>query len=197
MIRDSETKMDIYKIDESDAEAIERFRERRKSARLNNMLKRQEDSHLPKKITVASKPGGIEKFKEHLESLGLDPEKAVKRLRSSSRSRTERRGRSKSRERVEEEDVEMGGDEERSARKRVRETEGLRKRSSSRGRTLSVKPGDGFTDAKEKEKLIKVQEKRERSKKRDGRVGPGDRTIGNILPRHLNSGKRSFKGDRR
>lgn len=191
-------KLNLFAVEDADMAAIKRFRERRKASRLGTLLKKSSNKgFMPKKIITEKQPMGISNFEEHLVSLGLDPSKAVSRLRSKSRERSKSRKRSESRaKRDADGDLEMEAGAER-GRKRVRETEALRKRSSSRGRSLLVQKGDGFKDASEKAKLLRREKRESKVRFLAGQKGPGDRTIGASKPRHLNSGKRGFQADRR
>jgi nucleolar GTP-binding protein len=103
-------------------------------------------------------------LKSHLEEMGIEPTKALKRARSESRSRS----RSAS-----------------TAGRKKQRTES-KERSISRSKT----PGDGFKDIEVKLKVDKLIQKSRKTKYRRGEKGEGDRTIVNLKPKHLYSGKR-------
>lgn len=103
-------------------------------------------------------------FKEHFEAMGQDPSRALKRIRETSRSRSQSRSRSMKRQRSDGEN-----------------------RSISRSKT----PGDGFKTVQDKLKVNAVIRKQRKVLFKKGQKGEGDRTIVNLKPKHLFSGKRT------
>lgn len=101
-------------------------------------------------------------FEKHLEEMGIDSEKAVKRAASMSRSR----GRSKS------------------AKAEQREAGVKRKREDA------FSPADGLRDETQKRKAKKLERRLQYGRNKDARRGEGDREIQTKMPRHLFAGKR-------
>jgi nucleolar GTP-binding protein len=69
------------------------------------------------------------------------------------------------------------------------------------GRSLSMKPPsirDGVKDVTQKNKAIKIADKKQKVRNRLGKAGEADRVINTKMPKHLFSGKRGLgKTDRR
>ena len=124
------------------------------------------------------------------------------------------RGRSKSVPRLgdDDDDADMAVDGEEGAasgrrlKKRLRLMSRSRTRSLSRGRTGGsvegaigeVVPGEGFKDRQQKVKAVKLGRVSLRQKNQQAKRGEADRTVVNLRPKHLFSGKRSAgKTDRR
>ncbi|KAI3984533.1 hypothetical protein MKX01_040410 [Papaver californicum] len=71
----------------------------------------------------------------------------------------------------------------------------LRLRSQSRPRSSSrpsdeIVPGEGFRDALQKGKALKLAYRASKKRNKDAKIGEADRTIPNLKPKHLFSGKR-------
>ncbi|KAK9104173.1 hypothetical protein Scep_021017 [Stephania cephalantha] len=165
--------------------------------------------HRIKKSTAESRPIVPRKFDKdkkyttermgrQLTSLGLDPSKAIERIRGRSVSR---KGRKRERslagdDEVGDDAMDVDGDQ---PRKKLR----LRSQSISRSRSRSrppseVVPGEGFKDSAQKVKAMKIGKKAVKARNKDARRGEADRVIPNLKPKHLYSGKRSTgKTDRR
>jgi len=137
----------------------------------------------------------------HLESIGIDSRRAVKRARSQSRARSMERSRSSDPQARSSRSRSRSSDPHRSAS--IVSTEDGRKRirlslSKSRERSQSVTPGDGFKDAKQKEKAIKLHKDRGlKLRNRQARRGEGDRHIPDLKPKHLFAGKRGIGANQR
>jgi len=114
----------------------------------------------------------VKEFESHLNDLGLDATKAIKRARSRSSSRS---GRSLS--------------VDRSKRQKI---EGGKSKSKSKERSLSKSPapGSGFKNIKQKIQAESIVKKLQKKNNRKARRGEADRTILNEKPKHLFSGKR-------
>ncbi|KAL2622316.1 hypothetical protein R1flu_002521 [Riccia fluitans] len=123
----------------------------------------------------------------HLASLGLDPSRALERARSRSASR---RGRKRDRSAAGEDGDAMDIDQ---PNKRFRSTSRSKSRAPS-----ETRPGEGYKDSAQKVKAMKIGKKAVRKRNKQARKGEADRTIVNLKPKHLFSGKRSSgKTDRR
>lgn len=146
---------------------------------------RERDAHSNRSAIQRNQvPVRRSRLQQHLEGLGLQKEDAtelvdravtrtgVKRSRSESRAVSAARSESASRS---------------------------RSRSQSRFGSVSVTPGDGFSDARQKSKAMELARKRLKTGvARYSKKGEADRSIPNKLPKHLNSGKRGIgKTDRR
>ncbi|RAL39990.1 unnamed protein product [Cuscuta campestris] len=152
--------------------------------------------HRIKKSTAESRPVVPRKFDKdkkfttermgrQLSNLGLDPTLAVNRARSQSR------GRKRERSVVGKDDsMDVDGDEE-TPKKKLRVSSRSRSRSKSRP-PGEVVPGEGFKDSEQKRKAIILAKKSSKKRNKDARRGEADRTIPNLRPKHLFSGKRSI-----
>ncbi|VFQ63928.1 unnamed protein product [Cuscuta campestris] len=153
--------------------------------------------HRIKKSTAESRPIVPRKFDKdkkftsermgrQLSNLGLDPTFAINRARSKSRGRKRERsvvGMDNS--------MDVDGDEE-TPKKKLR-VMSSRSRSRSKSRPPSeVVPGEGFKDSAQKCKAIILAKKSSKKRNKDARRGEADRTIPNLRPKHLLSGKRSI-----
>eukprot|EP00252_Welwitschia_mirabilis_P009746 TRINITY_DN22597_c0_g1_i1.p1 TRINITY_DN22597_c0_g1~~TRINITY_DN22597_c0_g1_i1.p1 ORF type:complete len:673 (-),score=112.61 TRINITY_DN22597_c0_g1_i1:311-2329(-) len=160
--------------------------------------------HRLKKSTAESRPVVPRKFDKdrrftsermgrELSRLGIDPSAAIDRMRSRSVSR---RGRKRERSVMGNEggdamDVDMDRPE-----KRLRALS--RPRSRSKPPRDEVVPGEGLKDKEQKVKAIKLSKKSVKKRNKEARKGEADRTIPNMKPKHLFSGKRSIgKTERR
>jgi len=124
---------------------------------------------------LQSRVGTASDFEEHLTSMGIDPSSAVEHVRERSQSRA--RGRKRSRDEME-----------------VDVTETKARRSMSRSGVRS----DGFKDDQERKRAEKLRRLALERYNREGRSGPGDNSIPNLMPKHLFSGKRGIgSNDRR
>lgn len=156
--------------------------------------------HRIKKSTAESRPIVPRKFNKdrnftsermgrQLSSLGLDPSLAINRARSKSRGRKRERS-------CDGDDGAMDVDGEHSNKK-------MRLRSTSRSRSMSrppheVVPGEGYKDSDQKKKAMKLARDSSKKRNHDAKRGESDRTIPNLKPKHLFSGKRGIgKTDRR
>ncbi|KAM0058881.1 putative nucleolar GTP-binding protein [Helianthus debilis subsp. tardiflorus] len=152
--------------------------------------------HRIKKSTAESRPIVPRKFNKdkkftsermgrQLSSLGLDPSKAIERVRSKSRGRKRERS-------TDHGGDDMNVDDDGSNKKmRLRSLSRPRSRSSSRPPTDVVIPGEGYKDSAQKIQAFKMGKKSVYKRNKDARKGEGDRVIPNLKPKHLYSGKRS------
>jgi len=113
--------------------------------------------------------GTAEDFKEYLESLGYDPTKAYESIKARSKSR---------------------------GRKRKADNMEISPERRSVSKTPSAKLS-GFSSIDQKAIAEKLEKKAYKIRNRQGKSGPGDNSVINTMPKHLFSGKRSFKTDRR
>lgn len=100
---------------------------------------------------------------------------------------------------VDDVDGEEGEDGESKSRSRSRSQHGRSlSRVSSRSRSATVVPGEGYKDPVQKAKAQKVEKKNQRKRNRAAKKGEGDRHVPDLKPKHLYSGKRGMgKTDRR
>jgi len=160
-------------LDSEEEDQLERIREKKKLSRMSN----QENvgvntSILPRRDGVKTE----EEFISTLESMGIDPTKAVERQRSNSRGRSRSRGRSDGEE----------NDDKHVGQKR--------KRSS-----LSENPQkEGLRNVRQKIEAETLKRDAQKNRNKQAKKGEGDRVILNMKPKHLFSGKRkSGTNDRR
>jgi len=133
-----------------------------------------------------TKGKSLSDFRDHLESLGLNGEDVVSRIRERSQSRS----RSSSRPAR---SASASASASRMGRKRTR-SEMV---SSSRSKTPGT-PGSGYRDEKQYELAGRLAKRAKREMSRDGRRGESDRHVFDWKPKHLFSGKRGMgKTDRR
>ncbi|XP_011006201.1 PREDICTED: nucleolar GTP-binding protein 1-like [Populus euphratica] len=156
--------------------------------------------HRMKKSTAESRPTVPRKFDKdrkfttermgrQLSAMGVDPSKAINRLRERSLSRRGRK-RERSTDRGHDDGDAMDMDVDQPNKK-------LRLRSTSRSRSRSrppneVVPGEGFKDSVQKSKALKLFKKSAKKRNKDARRGEADRVIPTLKPKHLFSGKRSI-----
>ncbi|KAJ7012873.1 nucleolar GTP-binding protein 1 [Populus alba x Populus x berolinensis] len=156
--------------------------------------------HRMKKSTAESRPTVPRKFDKdrkftkermgrQLSAMGVDPSKAITRLRERSLSRRGRK-RERSTDRGHDDGGAMDMDVDQPNKK-------LRLRSTSRSRSRSrppneVVPGEGFKDSVQKSKALKLFKNSAKKRNKDARRGEADRVIPTLKPKHLFSGKRSI-----
>nr|XP_043606011.1 nucleolar GTP-binding protein 1-like [Erigeron canadensis] len=183
---DEEEEMDIEELTPKQQEELAEIRKKK------SLLIRE---HRIKKSTAESRPTVPRKFDKdrsftptrmgrQLKSLGLDPSKAIERVRSQSRGR--KRDRS----------TDHGGDgmdvdNDGSNKKMKRSLSLSRSRSQSRPPSSELVPGEGYKDSAMKLKAFKMGRNSVFKRNKDARKGEGDRVIPTLKPKHLYSGKRS------
>jgi len=162
---------------------VKKIRERRVLMVQSSRLKKgTTDAIIPRIHNTKGK--SLSDFRDHLETLGLNGEDVVNRIRERSTSRSRSRSRP-ARER--------SVSESRMGRKRTR-SEMV---STSRSKTPGT-PGSGYRDEKQKELAERLAKRAKREMSRDGRRGESDRHVFDWKPKHLFSGKRGMgKTDRR
>ncbi|KAH8520146.1 hypothetical protein H0E87_001562 [Populus deltoides] len=155
--------------------------------------------HRMKKSTAESRPTVPRKFDKdrkfttkrmgrQLSAMGVDPSKAINRLRERSLS---------SRGRKRERSTDRGHDGDAMDMDVDQPNKKLRLRSTSRSRSRSrppneVVPGEGFKDSVQKSKALKLFKNSAKKRNKDARRGEADRVIPTLKPKHLFSGKRSI-----
>ena len=155
--------------------------------------------HRIKKSTAESRPTVPRKFDKdrqfttkrmgrQLTKLGIDPTRAIERARSRSVS-TRGRKRERSVDNGDTEGGSMDMDVD-TPNKKLRMMSRPRSRSRSRPPT-EVVPGDGFKDSYQKSKAVDKARKSVKNRNKNAMRGEGDRTVPNLKPKHLYSGKRS------
>lgn len=127
-------------------------------------------------------PVSREKLEGDLKALGVDGEDAAEVVGRVVARAGRKRGRSENRS------VSL-----------AREETAKRPRASSRARSVSVTPGEGFKDSAQKKQALEKQRKKLRAGvAKQARKGEADRSIPTLKPKHLYSGKRGIgKTDRR
>ncbi|XP_050369884.1 nucleolar GTP-binding protein 1-like [Argentina anserina] len=155
--------------------------------------------HRIKKSTAESRPKvprifdkdrefTLKRMGRQLSELGIDPTRAINRARSRSVSvRGRKRERSVDKGDAEGDSMDMDVD---TPSKKLRAMSRPRSRSRSRA-PIDVVPGDGFRDSEQKSKALDKARKSVRDRNKNASKGEGDRTIPNLKPKHLYSGKRS------
>lgn len=114
------------------------------------------------------------RLQSHLEELGLRTDEATELVDRAARRTGRKRARSES----------VGTSLARSESK---------VRSVSRGRSVSIKPSEGFSDVRQKEKALDMERKRIKTAvSKYARKGVADRSIPSKFPKHLYSGKRGI-----
>jgi nucleolar GTP-binding protein len=131
----------------------------------------------------------LEKLGDHLTSMGLREDEAqetVDRVRSRSRSQS-RTGRKRERS------VSRGKSQVRDEEAHLPDKKKL-KRSKSRERSVSLtpKPGSGYSNVENVEKAAKIYKRLLVARGKEAKKGEADRTIPNLMPKHLYSGKRGI-----
>ncbi|CAH9099345.1 unnamed protein product [Cuscuta epithymum] len=154
--------------------------------------------HRIKKSTAESRPIVPRKFDKdkkytsermgrQLSGLGLDPTLAVNRARSKSRGRKRERSVSGMGD-----SMDVDGDEETPNKKLKLMLSRSRSRSRSKSRLPNeLVPGEGFKDSAQKSKAFDLAKSSFKVRNKAACKGEGDRTIPNLKPKHLFSGKRS------
>jgi len=156
---------DSSDLDEEDIELVKAIRDRKKViVQRHRANKARNRAPLPTGADSSLKT--IDKFESHLTEMGIDPSKAIERARS--------RSRSKSRE----------------PRKRTRSDN--RERSKSRSISKTPEPGKGLRNVKQKLQADALARKAQKGRNSDARKGEADRTILDMKPKHLFTGKRGL-----
>ena len=69
-------------------------------------------------------------------------------------------------------------------------------KTANRDRSLSVKRGEGYRDARQKLRAVTLSHVKTRSRSREGRAGESDHAIPNMKPKYLFTGKIKSNGKR-
>jgi nucleolar GTP-binding protein len=165
---------DQFELTPEQEEKLAKIREKKAMIITKSRFQKQNGS-TPLSRNSAARTKSLDELQEHLTSIGLNGEAVTESIRSDSRSRSKSRtGRSVSESRV--------------GRKRTR---------SEYERSLSVTPGEGFSNVRQKVKAQRLERSSTRKLSQDGRRGTSDRHVYDLKPKHLYSGKMDFKRDRR
>jgi nucleolar GTP-binding protein len=156
-------------IDEDALELATKIRQKRAMVVNTHRVdaKNRNRSVVPKKFRVRTAAD----LKAHLDSLGVPSENAVESVK-----RGRKRGRSKSRNRMDVDD----------------EDDSVSKRTRSRSRSVKPPQQIGLKNERARKKVKKMINRSQRKRNQQQRKGPGDRTILNLMPKHLYSGKRGI-----
>jgi nucleolar GTP-binding protein len=157
-------------IDEDAMELATKIRQKRAMVVNTHRIdaKNRNRSVVPKKFRLRTAAD----LKAHLDSLGVPSEDAVDTV-----SRGRKRGRSKSRH------SNMDIDDE---------DDSVSKRTRSRSRSVKPPQAVGLKNERARKKVKKMIAQSQKKRNQLQRKGPGDRTILNLMPKHLYSGKRGI-----
>ncbi|MCL7045256.1 hypothetical protein MKW94_021008 [Papaver nudicaule] len=193
---EEDDEMDGKELTPEEKEALAAIRKKKSLLIQQHRIKKSTAESRP---TVPRKHDKDKKFTSQrmgrqLSALGIDPSKAINRARSKSIER----GRKRDRSRGESDGDAMELDDDRSNKKlRLRSQSRPRSRSSSRP-PGEIVPGEGYRDALQKSKAIKLAHGSNKKRNKDAKRGEADRQIPTLRPKHLFSGKRGIgKTDRR
>jgi nucleolar GTP-binding protein len=190
-LMEEEQPEEIYQLDEADIQTLNQIREAKALRRLEHSVERGKNAPpLPRKFQA----NNITDFESTLQELGINPEKAIERVRGRSRSRE------RSRVRLSDMDgADVDGDDTQVGEKRGRSQTRSVSRSKSRERSRSKTPSEmGLSGEKQKELVDRLIRKSQKKRNKMAKVGEADRTIPTTMPKHLFSGKRKKgKADRR
>ncbi|MCL7025564.1 hypothetical protein MKW94_019435 [Papaver nudicaule] len=193
---EDDDEMDGKELTPEEKEALAAIRKKKSLLIQQHRIKKSTAESRP---TVPRKHDKDKKFTSQrmgrqLSALGIDPSKAINRARSKSIER----GRKRDRSRGESDGDAMELDDDRSNKKlRLRSQSRPRSRSSSRP-PGEIVPGEGYRDALQKSKAIKLAHGSNKKRNKDAKRGEADRQIPTLRPKHLFSGKRGIgKTDRR
>jgi len=170
---------DDIELTEEQQETVKQIREKKMYFHKKHIL---ESGHTKPHVTRNRHAReGLDTFQDNMTELGLDPSKAVASIRARSQSR---QGRKRSRSESTNNNMEVDTtDMSKSAAKKA-------KRMASRSRTPA--PGEkGLKDVATKMKAHKLAKQYLKRVAKEARKGEADRTILNMKPKHLFSGKRS------
>eukprot|EP01026_Neomeris_dumetosa_P035810 TRINITY_DN28787_c0_g1_i3.p1 TRINITY_DN28787_c0_g1~~TRINITY_DN28787_c0_g1_i3.p1 ORF type:complete len:459 (-),score=98.24 TRINITY_DN28787_c0_g1_i3:315-1631(-) len=177
----------LQKIERRKAQIVQRHRQKKQIAGHKSVMPRKHN---------ADGEFTTDMMQQELERIGMDPSKAIERVRGRSSTRKELLKRSRSD--AMEDDVIMMDVTEPDKKKRVHST---KSRSMSRGRSFSLaepKVGEGLKDGVQRAKAIKLSDRMQRKWAKLARKGEADRKIPTLRPKHLLTGKRGIgKTDRR
>lgn len=161
-------------------EVVKKIKDKKILVQMENS--REKSAHQNRSLIERNKlPVRRSRLEKHLEDMGMQKEDASEMVDKAAKRTGVKRQRSES----------VGVSLARSE---------SRGRSLSRGsRTVSVAPGEGFSDARQKEKALEMGRKKLKAGVgRMSKKGEADRSIHTKMPKHLFSGKRGIgKTDRR
>jgi len=174
---------DEWELDEEQAETVKKIKQKKLSLMQESMLNRRIKTYKPRKYEKDDDMNS-ESMKSHLEEMGLNADKAVRRARSESR---QPRKRTRS---VNADDADMQLETSQNPRE-------LKKQQ--REASMTPKPGEGYKDFVHKEKAVKAAKRAMiRLTKNSAKHGEADRHVYDLKPKHLFSGSRGGgKTDRR
>jgi len=183
LMKNAENEMDEdeFQLDEEQAATVKKIKEKKLSLMQQSRLNRKIKTYKPRKYEK-DEDMNPESMGSHLEEMGLNPEKAIRRARSESRQPRKRT---------------------RSTTSDVMDTETSQTpreiKRQQREASMTPKPGEGFKDFRHKEKALKEAKKAMvHLTKRSARMGEADRHVYDFKPKHLFSGQRGQgKTDRR
>jgi len=179
---------DDFDLDEDELELAKQIKLKKKM--IVQKHRREKDRNTPR-IPRKFQSDDVGKFESHLAELGIDPSEASQRLRERSRSRSlsrqaRKRARSQDADSMDVDDAEEG------LAKKAR-------KAGSRSRSRSKTPAqEGLKSETQRQHVQVVARRSQKPRNREAKKGEADRTVLNMKPKHLFSGKRkASKTDRR
>jgi len=171
-----------FKLTPEQEAKVQKIREKRAMIILKSREQKTNGS-TPWARGTAARSKSYDQLEQHLTSIGLNGAAVISSIKE---DREE--GRSRSRSRSFSRSASRGATESRVGRKRSR---------SEMERSMSVTPGEGFSNVRQKLDADRMAKKATRKLSQDGRQGESDRHVFDLKPKHLYSGKMDFKKDRR
>jgi len=164
---------DDLELDEETQNTVDAIRERRKVL-VNRSKSRKARTFTPTPATNKREGRSLDDFESHLAEMGIDASKAAEHMRSRSRSAS-RVGRKRTRSS--------------SAAAEGADADGKKtKRSASHSR--SVSKSAGFKNEEQRDKAVKLYTDTMKVRGKTALKGPADRTVHDLKPKHLLTGKR-------
>ncbi|MES1915234.1 MAG: hypothetical protein MHM6MM_007211 [Cercozoa sp. M6MM] len=161
---------------------------------LKNEARQKQAGNKPGFARTVRPVHSLDEMTRRMQQRGIDTSKVEERVKETGSILGKRRGRRRLMD--EDEDEEMRQEEQLDERQqRLRSLSRARARSRSRTRAPHE---EGLRDEEHQEHAVKRRRLLlHRAQVVDGKKGEGDRHVFDNMPKHLFSGKRSFKGDRR
>lgn len=191
-LEDAEGDMDLEELTPEERATLGAIRQRKQELVREHRSKKTAGNNnpiMPHKVR-AGRSNTTDKMQKTLGAMGMDPSKALERVRLQSRGRKRERSESA---KPAVGDAEMGEGE---GKKRLHSS---KSRSMSRGRSLSMadpKAGSGIKDAAMRNRGIKMADKAQWRMNKFAKIGEADRDIQTKMPKHLFSGKTKGQASR-
>ena len=166
------------------ASMLAKIREKRAVAQMEHRSKKGKNRAVLTR-TVRSGRFDEDRFAEVMKSRGLDPTSAIQRTRSASR------GRNEARKRTRDERSQSGVRGHDANSRSIAEHRSASRGPAARSQSRPPQEGEGYRNVKQKLEAVKMADKSAKRRNREARKGPGDRTVPDLKPKHLFSGKTS------